>query len=590
MRKSFFLVPLLALAMSSCSSDEPAVGGGETPDAQDGFYATVSFKLPTAGSRATGSNGTEDGKDFENNIGSILVILAKQDKNATAYSDANYTYVSYAYTDAPRFADDKDKKPIKKYTINFDDKESLFKYAGTTPTGEILETHSGNEVAVFVYCNPSETLVNFAKGLADKDSDKKFTDKQLTDRANVELSWKKNSFLMTSVGVHTKALPSQEDLKTYNTENNAFPLTATKEAIDVMRTAVRFDFKDGSPATTDVLTYEIKDINDESKVQGTVTLTEAALFNVRDQFYYLPRLANFDDGTLTLCPGFTNIENGHMVSPAANRTYSEAITFGNDPLDPSKVDGLDWATLTDVLGLTEDTDGPWTHPDDAEGSTTLREGYHIWRYATENTFAWNQDKVDVAAGTERYSRNETTGVVFKAEINLPDADKSKIEEGKPMFLYQNVIYPSAKEVYAAATEYPGTGLANAFEKVFDVIGTGDATTVALKSEYAEELEAEGFTIYTPDKVLVEEDGEKKEVYKYYCYYYYFNKHNDNTNLAETTPFEFATVRNNVYKLSVTKINQFATFFPPKTVEDWNVFFTLNVEVRPWTVRVNDIEF
>lgn len=578
MRKSFFLVPLLALAMSSCSSDEPAVGGGETPDAQDGFYATVSFKLPTAGSRATGPNGTEEGKDFENNIGSILVILAEQDKNATTYSDANYTYVSYAYTDAPRLAGGTASSATKKYTINFDDKESLFKYAGTTPTGEISETHSGNEVAVFVYCNPSETLVNFAKGLAAADT-KTFTDQMLNAAADVKLSWTNNSFLMTSVGVHTKALPSQEDLKTYNTENNAFPLTATGEAIDVMRTAVRFDFKDGSPETTDVLTYEIKDINDESKVQGTVTLTEAALFNVRDQFYYLPRLADPDYGTLTLCPGFTNIENGHMVSPAANRTYSEAITFGNDPLDPSKVDGLDWATLTNVLGLTEDTDGPWTHPGDEEGSTKLREGYHIWRYATENTFAWNQDKVEVATGTERYSRDETTGVVFKAEINV--ADKDKVEKGKPMFLYQGVIYPSAKEVYAAATEYPGTGLANAFEKVFKVTGEGETATVELNSEVVgdDDLEAEGFTIYRPDAAG-----------KYYCYYYYFNKHNDNTNLAETTPFEFATVRNNVYKLSVTKINQFATFFPPKTVEDWNVFFTLNVEVRPWTVRVNDIEF
>lgn len=564
MRKSFFLVPLLALAMSSCSSDEPANPGGETPDSKDGFYATISFKLPTGSRAESDKDGEEVGKDYENNIGSILVILAKADKTATSYSSANYEYVSYAYTDAPRLAGGTTGSATKKYTINFQDKESLFEYAG----------EGSKTVNVFAYCNPPQSLVDYVLELAaaPAGTDKVFTDQIMT--ADIVTTWnEQKAFLMTSAKMHDVVLPSQEDLKSkHNTPTNPFNLTE-KGPIEVMRAAVRFDYKDGATAKDESnkiipFTYNIVDINDPDIVQGSVTLTDVALFNLRDQFYYLPRTADAT-GAISLCPA--DIEAGHVVSPVepANRTYSETIGFGNTAIDPSKNKNLKWSKLTTIIGGTEDNDGEWTHPDDTEGSTTHKMDYHIWRYASENTFAYD---------AETFDRNETTGVVFKAKINVDGDDR--VEAGKPMYLYQGVLYHSAKQVYKAAREYPGTGLAIAFKEIFDVTGEGETATVSLKEAYKDALEAEGFTIYHPD----EEDG------NYYCYYYYFNKHNDDGLLEEIAPFEFATVRNNIYKLSVTKITQFATFFPPETIEDWNVFFSLDVEVRKWTVRVNDIEF
>lgn len=87
---------------------------------------------------------------------------------------------------------------------------------------------------------------------------------------------------------------------------------------------------------------------------------------------------------------------------------------------------------------------------------------------------------------------------------------------------------------------------------------------------------------------------------YYCYYFYWNRHNDNGNNGVMGPMEFAVVRNNVYKLAVTKIDRLGhpritendpdPVDPDNPDEKGDVYLTLTVEVLPWTVRINDIEF
>lgn len=66
------------------------------------------------------------------------------------------------------------------------------------------------------------------------------------------------------------------------------------------------------------------------------------------------------------------------------------------------------------------------------------------------------------------------------------------------------------------------------------------------------------------------------------------------------PMEFAVVRNNVYKLSVTNIQQLGhprIFLndplspkPGTKDESEEVRITVDSEVLPWVVRVNNIEF
>ena len=54
--------------------------------------------------------------------------------------------------------------------------------------------------------------------------------------------------------------------------------------------------------------------------------------------------------------------------------------------------------------------------------------------------------------------------------------------------------------------------------------------------------------------------------------------------------EYATVRNNVYKLAVTTVKKFGTFTPTQDVEEWDTYFTLDVKVLPWVVRINNLDF
>lgn len=102
----------------------------------------------------------------------------------------------------------------------------------------------------------------------------------------------------------------------------------------------------------------------------------------------------------------------------------------------------------------------------------------------------------------------------------------------------------------------------------------------------------GITLYQSS----EDDGK----WGYYCYYFYWNRHDNNDNAGVMGDMEFAVVRNNVYKLAVTKINRLGhprlsendpdPVDPKDPDETGDVYISVSVEVLPWVVRVNEIEF
>lgn len=87
---------------------------------------------------------------------------------------------------------------------------------------------------------------------------------------------------------------------------------------------------------------------------------------------------------------------------------------------------------------------------------------------------------------------------------------------------------------------------------------------------------------------------------YYCYYYYWNRHNDNNMNGSMGPMEFDVVRNNVYKLSVDKIarlghpripeNDPQDPDPGTKDESDDIYLDVKVQIMPWVVRVNNIQF
>lgn len=248
-----FMAAGLALSFLSCSSDIPVTeNDNNTGNKQDEFYSSVRFTFPKT--RSESKEGEEIGKDYENNVGSILVILSTKDATS-----GDYKFLSYALNDASVSSN-----PDNSYTITFQDKEKLFEQAG-------------NKVYIFAYCNPTEEIRNKVAGLS---AGATFTD-EVCD-SDPYSTWTKNGFLMTSVEVIENSLPSAEVLKTYNTPTNAYSLGT----IPVIRTMSRFDFRDASKNTD--LSYEILN-HEKNKVQGSVTFTRVALFNLADKLYYLPR-------------------------------------------------------------------------------------------------------------------------------------------------------------------------------------------------------------------------------------------------------------------------------------------------------------
>ena len=549
----------VALTLSACSSDAPDGPQGPGQDAKNGIFSSISFRLPQtrADENPKGPAGIEDGQNGENNVGSILVVLATKDgvneednikKGEEAIAvEGDYKFLTYALNDAPI-----SNSSTSTHTIVFQDKDKLFGMAGKT-------------VFIFAYCNPTQEIRDFVLGLEENAT---FTEEILQKSA--ETTWTPNGFLMTSVEVVANTLPDETTLRTYNSEDNAYPLGK----VPVQRTAVRFDFKDAAP--DGILSYTIYDIDDKDKAVGKVRLNRVAMFNLANKFYYFPRVTG--NGKTILCPGFDGMEvsgDDVVVSPdLAAADYSDPLPARMNPLDDKS--GLTWYNLADVLQLPEDYDDGWGDSTDEKYGENVPEGfdktkYHIWRYATENTFAHEE------AGYP--DKTKVTGYVFEAEIQVAE-DFGNVIDGKysDMYLYRGRLYASAKAIADQVKKTPVSTLATAFAAGFTATTTEGVTTYTPKSD--DELEALGFTVYHPDP---------KRENKYFCYYFAYNKHNDNADPTVAATMEYATVRNNVYKLSVKSIKRFGGFTPGE-VDDWDTYFTLDIEVMPWVVRIYEMDF
>ena len=161
--------------------------------------------------------------------------------------------------------------------------------------------------------------------------------------------------------------------------------------------------------------------------------------------------------------------------------------------------------------------------------------YYRWTYATENTIP-----------SAAQNKAQTTGVAFRGELqataDCPAALKAAVEQVK------NVTGAVSDADYAAAN----------------------------------------FKVFRPSAG------------KYQVLYYYWNRHNDNNDPAVMGPMEFAVVRNNVYKLAVTSISRYGhpskggvdpdPETPDQPDESEESYFTVDLTVLPWSVRINDIEF
>lgn len=541
-----FMAMGIATAFSACSDevDLSTNNGGSTEESTSQVFMQFNLELPAVSRSTTQTGGGSDagveiGKDYENQVSEVLVVITDATEGST-YDK----FIAKSSVVTPSSANN------TTYVVPFKTTE--------------LTSSAGKSVNVYVYCNPTEELTKATTFDVNKDY---YT---LTDATNATI-WTKNKFLMTNAdNDYKRTLPT--NLDNYKVESNPFDL----ETIKVERAAARFDYKSSDADETYTL---MKDGNGDPEV--TVTLTDMALVNLSKEFYYLRRVSA--DGTSTKAAiGGTEVggtsanyvvdTDADWKSSYSSGRESDHFYYTYQPNDAG-ASTYDWDKIADVTGAsgTADTDNSW-NTDGTKGD------YKIWRYATENTIPKGTDD-----GLQK--KGITTGVAFKGEIKGVSEDMKTLLNGtNTVYVFDNILWGTWDNVKTAAEDKKSgsTTLSNPL--------LAAAYNEAMKGGYTDaKAVTAGFTIFKPN-------ADKK----YEVLYYYWNRHNDNNNNGSMGPMEFAVVRNNVYKLSVTGVNKFGhptdpdddpdPENPEDPDEEDDVYFKVAVEVLPWVVRINDIKF
>lgn len=541
-----FMAMGIATAFSACSDevDLSANNGGSTEESTSQVFMQFNLELPAVSRSTTQTGGGSDagveiGKDYENQVSEVLVVITDATEGST-YDK----FIAKSSVVTPSSANN------TTYVVPFKTTE--------------LTSSAGKSVNVYVYCNPTEELTKATTFDVNKDY---YT---LTDATNATI-WTKNKFLMTNAdNDYKRTLPT--NLDNYKVESNPFDL----ETIKVERAAARFDYKSSDADETYTL---MKDGNGDPEV--TVTLTDMALVNLSKEFYYLRRVSA--DGTSTKATiGGTEVggtsanyvvdTDADWKSSYSSGSESDHFYYTYQPNDAG-ASTYDWDKIADVTGAsgTADTDNSWN-------TNGTKGDYKIWRYATENTIPKGTDD-----GLQK--KGITTGVAFKGEIKGVSEDMKTLLNGtNTVYVFDNILWGTWDNVKTAAEDKKSgsTTLSNPL--------LAAAYNEAMKGGYTDaKAVTAGFTIFKPN-------ADKK----YEVLYYYWNRHNDNNNNGSMGPMEFAVVRNNVYKLSVTGVNKFGhptdpdddpdPENPEDPDEEDDVYFKVAVEVLPWVVRINDIKF
>lgn len=639
---NYFASILVMGLLAGCSND--TLTGNESDidlnGSKDAVYMNVSIQLPAGGAARSGTNtpdnedyvtsedGIEIGKDYENEVKEILLVLAKTDDTFIAAGEAITSMQP------------KQQNSIVTTTQKIS-KTKLSTYYGSD--GKL--TTEEQEINVYVFCNPTQgikTVIENAVNAPDKKAwinEKALVEEQPNDNQS-SLVWggtdHKGGFLMSNAVMAKKRLPANlDDWKDYSSESKAFNLSGVNNAnsdkeiknngnIKVERSVARFDFKDGSGTSKN--TYDVvKDA--DGKLIMQIQLQKMALVNMSKNFYYLRRVS--PDGltnNIEICG--TETSTNYVIDTDAQdkkngiTNYSAHFNFCLGKVGENS----EWTIDADARNqwFTSDIDKVLESTNDEYNDKS----YHIWRYVTENTIPSQDAQIN----------GITTGIVFKGKMLATEGTtgslatalndvKGDSDTDPILYTYLTNIYVTWNEVRAAAIEagensnfYMATF--GKTEKKPIAAKPAEGENAAISAVYSDDKESpdylwnvwhndlnakdeaalknfkkaatrEKFTLYQSSKDDENNPG-------YYCYYFYWNRHNDNGKPGEMGPMEFGVVRNNVYKLAVTDINRLGhprisendpdPVDPDDPDEKDDVYLTLSVEVLPWVVRVNNIEF
>lgn len=335
MKKTFLYgCAALAFGFAACSDDDvtsEAPSGGRLTLDGPGAYISVNIALPSSSAssmpstRTTTPTGlTELGKEYENNVEYVAIVLADQNDNYLLHITTTVSGVgSVTPLDAAKT-----------------------KYGATarvdaTAIGKLYDTNTGDrlpgyeKIRVYVVCNPHASFLADLETALDKgvgtgvgynsdwiNSYGTITESPRSDGTSVTSKdhiWMSRQFVMSNVAVAERKIPEKlETWDSYNSEANPFNLSgennivssdvvSNEGAIPVQRIAARFDYKDGSPNTTANSVYNVlykgATLNEDGTVQSSgepyidVELVKMSLTNMSKTFFVFKRTS--DDGTIT---------------------------------------------------------------------------------------------------------------------------------------------------------------------------------------------------------------------------------------------------------------------------------------------------
>ena len=379
-------------------------------------------------------------------------------------------------------------------------------------------------------------------------------DVHATSDASIDDMTQANKFWMTNAYE-----PVIVNFKSYSTDQ-AKPTDLGTHYVE--RAMARFDYMPKGP-------YTLQEKDGQPTVQ--VNLTEAALINQSKEFYMLRRVSA--DGTnKDWVVGGVETPNNYVVDTDYEEKSDRWGVTDIWLFDQHMTRTEEWiwkSILTKDLTQTDNWEGTAGGTTDYDGTHNLNE-YYIWQYCKENTIP----KIEMQLN------GFSTGIVFKGKLS---GDLVTAAAGKPIYVFDNILYGTWDKVVAAAAE---DNASEAFKFAVSVCNDdkGEAKDAAT-------LAAAGFTGFSAD-----DDG------NYYTYYYYWNRHNDNGKNQDMGKMEFAVVRNNVYKICVDNIAKYGHPKPggsdpdpdpvdPKDPDEKaEYYFSVTAKVLPWVVRVNHVEF
>lgn len=573
--------------LSACSNDnfEPQ----SEPQQGDLYMSLTINQASSPGSRAddtkTPNQGVEVGQSTENTISTAVVVFTKE-------NSGNYK-VFKTIAIGPNDISKQDQKETYDATFLVDREafKSDIQSNGTDNEGQELDYY------IFVVANPDVELAT--KFTANGDVQQTFSLETDGNRW-----WADNHFLMSNAKLVKKTMRLSDISTGYNTSTDAYSIGS----VDVQRAMSRIDLD----VSDKYITFSSSESTGSSSIpEVTLTIdavalvnqaTTASLFkvtNADNTGWQSPwNLIKFDIESATnyvLSP----VQTAYSLPLFGTRTNapvtSGVLTGTQDNFENLFAAGQSFTTIEDIKSAT--ADNTFTYPN---SDTYDQQGnYHIWRYCMENT---NYDAANQLRGN-------TTGVVFRAEITGAKISATSTDDA--IYAYNNVILGKATDLKTYAT---GDKSADDSYNIYEMVAinyqaavnayiadeeSGDSDFDLSEATTQEDLKVldsylvkQGFSIYRPTLV--------GSAYKYYCYYVYWNRHNNNGSDSEMGPMEFATVRNNVYKLAVTSLINLGhpaipaddpdTEKPTDGAEKDKFYCTVSCVVLPWEVRLNNIVF